>query len=263
MAKAPAQPAKGDATDRRNRPKRPSGTGTSSRCSKRTVPTNRLRYVAYGALFLLPRLALSQSGPCPAPDSLAPWIQVLRAWKTEIPGQWRHDSLRQVLLSMVAADQAARRDIGAHVGDSAYVRALIAGDSARAEAMKAVMDKFGLPGRALVGAAGADAAMLIVQHNAALQARALALATQLPPGQVSPEALAMLEDRLALSRGRPQRYGTQFTLGQDTIFRLAPVLDQPDLAARRERAGLPPMPLYVCWLEESGMRVDRRSLRPP
>jgi hypothetical protein len=163
---------------------------------------------------------------------------------------------------MAAADQAARRDLGARVGDSAYVRALISGDSARVEAMSAILDEFGLPGRALVGAAGADAAMLIVQHNAALQTRALALATQLPPAQVSPEALAMLEDRLAVSEGRPQRYGTQFTLGQDTTYRLAPVLDRPNLAARRARAGLPPMELYVCWLEESGMRVDRRSLRP-
>jgi hypothetical protein len=74
---------------------------------------------------------------------------------------------------MAAADQAARRDLGARVGDSAYVRALISGDSARVEAMSAILDEFGLPGRALVGAAGADAAMLIVQHNAALQTRAL------------------------------------------------------------------------------------------
>lgn len=220
----------------------------------------RLRCVAYGALLLIPRLAWPQPKPCPAPDSLASWIQVLRGWKTEVPGTWRHDSLRQVLLSMAAADQAARRDFGARVGDSTYARALFVDDSARAVAMRAILDHFGLPGRSLVGAAGADAAMLLVQHNAPLQSRALALATKLPPGQVSPEALAMLEDRVAVSAGRPQRYGTQFTLGPDTSFRLAPVLDPLNLAARRASAGLPPMPLYVCWLEESGMRVDRSSI---
>ena len=223
---------------------------------------NRIRCLVYGALCLLPRLAWPQSGPCPAPDSMAPWRQVLRAWKTEVPGMWRHDSLRQLLLTMAAADQAARRGFGARVGDSAYARALFTDDSVRAEAMRAILDEFGLPGRALVGAAGADAAMLLVQHNAPLQSRALALATQLPRGEVSPEALAMLEDRLAVSKERPQRYGTQFTLGPDTTLRLAPVLDLPNLAARRASAGLPPMPLYVCWLGESGMRVDRRSLPP-
>ena len=221
-----------------------------------------VRFAVGGALILLPGLASPQAVSCPEPDPQAPWIQVLRTWKTEVPGTWRHDSLRRVLVAMAAADQAARRDAGARIGDSASVRKVFVGDSVRADAMGAILDAFGLPGRSLVGAAGADAAMLVVQHNGRLQARVFTLARQLPPGEVSPEALAMLEDRLAVSEGRPQRYGTQFTLGRDSVYRFAPVLDPSTLATRRERSGLPPMPLYVCWLEESGMRVDRRSLPP-
>jgi hypothetical protein len=223
--------------------------------------TRHLRLL-FVAVLALPRLASSQAVKCPEPDSLAPWMQVLRTWKTEDAGGWRNDSLRQVLLDLAAADQAARREFGARAGDAAYARALMAEDSARAARVSRILDEFGLPSRALVGAAGADAAMLLVQHNGQLQSRALALAARLPRGQVSPEALAMLEDRIAVSEGRPQRYGTQFTLGADTTFRFAPVLEPATLAERRARAGLPPMPLYVCWLLESGMRVDRSSVPP-
>jgi hypothetical protein len=220
---------------------------------------SRIRLFVTCAMLLLPRNGLTQAISCPAPDSLAPWVQVLRTWKTEVPGQWTNDSLRRVLLAMADADQAARREFGARAGDSVFAKQLMADDSVRAKAMSAILDRFGLPGRSLVGAAGSDAAMLLVQHNGPLQARALTLANRLPAGQVSPEALAMLEDRLAVSEGRPQRYGTQFSLGPDTIFRLAPMAPVPDLAARRARAGLPPMSLYVCWLKESGMRVDAQA----
>jgi hypothetical protein len=165
-----------------------------------------------------------------------------------------------VLLALVEQDQAARAEFFTRAADSLYARQLTALDSTLAGEMTTILDRFGLPTKSLVGARGADAAMLIIQHNWPLQERALALAKTAPPDEVSPQALAMLEDRVLVHQGKPQRFGTQFTLSADGVFRFAPTDDVAGLDARRSAAGMPPLSQYVCILEEQGMRVDRRSL---
>lgn len=203
---------------------------------------------------------VSQIPICPPLDSTATWAQANRAWSQEAGQSWSNDSLRRVLLGLRDQDQSARTDFGFRFQDSVYVRQLTTLDSVLATTMAEILDRFGLPTRSMVGAAGSDAAMLIVQHNWSLQERVLALADALPLGQLSPQALAMLEDRVRVRQGKPQRFGTQFNAGTDGIFRFAATSELADLAARRAQAGLPPLTQYVCLLEEAGMRVDRSSL---
>jgi uncharacterized protein DUF6624 len=212
------------------------------------------------ALLACPAGLRGQEPRCPPLDSLAPWARVNRAWSVESDRGWSNDSLRHVLLALRDQDQAIRRDFGARVGDTAYARQLIALDSTLASTLTGILDRYGLPTRTLVGAAGADAAMLIVQHSWSLQLRVLALAEALPPGEISPQALAMLEDRVLVHQGQPQRYGTQFDMGSDQVFHFAATDDLPGLEARRARMGLPPFAQYVCLMEEAGMQIDRQSL---
>jgi hypothetical protein len=167
-----------------------------------------------------------------------------------------------VLLRLAEEDQSVRQEMGAHLRDSAYIRRQQLVDSALADTMSAILDRFGLPTRALVGAAGSDAAMLVVQHNERLQERVLALARSEPAGQISPEALSLLEDRVHVRKGEPQQYGSQFTIGPDGRLRFAPVADPATLDERRAKLGLMPMAQYVCLLEASGFRVDRATLPP-
>jgi len=202
----------------------------------------------------------AQQRACAPLDSTAAWARVNRAWSNESGLHWTNDSLRQVLVALEDRDQSARESFGAQATDTAYGRRLLALDSTLAESMRLILDRFGLPTRAMVGAKGSDAAMLIVQHNADLQAPVLAMAKAAPPGQISPQALAMLEDRLLVHEGKPQRYGTQFTLAPDGLFRFAPAAGVDRLEARRAKAGLPPFAQYVCMMEESGLRVDHGSL---
>jgi hypothetical protein len=206
------------------------------------------------------RHAAGQESPCSRLDTTASWAQVSRAWSSEAGLSWSNDSLRRVLLALGDRDQAPRREFGAHVGDTLYGRLLLSLDSILAAEMEVILDRFGLPTKSMVGAAGSDAAMLIVQHNWQLQERVLALAKAVPPGEISPEKLGMLEDRILVHQGKPQRFGTQFTAGANGMFRLAPVSDTAGLAALRSAAGMPPLAQYVCLLEEAGMPVDRRSL---
>lgn len=204
--------------------------------------------------------AFAQSSPCPPLDTTGTWARTNRAWSNESGLRWSNDSLRRVLLELVGRDQAAREDFGTRVTDSVYVRQLVSRDSSLAAAMATILDRFGLPTRSMVGPKGSDAAMLIVQHNWSLQERVLALAHSTPVGQISPEKLGMLEDRVLVHQSEPQRFGSQFTAGPDGIFRFAPLADTTKLDARRSAAGMPPMRAYVCMMEEAGMRVDRMSL---
>lgn len=208
------------------------------------------------------RRAGGQGPACPPLDSTAAWARVNRTWSLETGLRWSNDSLRHVLLQLAEEDQALRADFGARIGDSLYVRQLMRRDSSLATSMRVILDRFGLPTREMVGPAGSDAAMLIVQHNWPLQERVLALAKALPPGQISPDRLGMLEDRVLVHRGQRQLLGTQFTVGPNGLFRLEPILDTVGLDARRAASGMPPMRQYVCLLSEEGMRIDLGSLPP-
>jgi hypothetical protein len=203
-----------------------------------------------------------QAPPCPAIDTLAAWVRVSRAWSNETGLRWSNDSLRRVLLGLGDRDQALRAEYGARATDSSYIRSLMAHDSLLAAEMETILSRFGLPTRTMVGAAGTDAAMLIVQHNWSLQERVLALAKALPPGEVSAEKVGMLEDRILVHQGKPQRLGTQLTPGPDGVFRFAPISSPETLDARRSAVGMPPMRQYLCMIEEAGLRVDRTSLPP-
>ena len=195
-------------------------------------------------------------------DSLAPWAVVSRAWSRESGTTWSHDSLRRVLLALEREDQEQRRDFAAHATDSAFLRRMQDVDLRTSAVVKEILDRFGLPTRSTVGAAGASALFLVVQHSASLQGRVLELAKRAPPGEVPPASVAMLEDRLLTNSGKPQVYGTQFSMGPEGMWRFAPVADPGGVAARREMAGLPPFDVYVCLIEEGGPRVDRRTLPP-
>jgi hypothetical protein len=204
----------------------------------------------------------AQDRHCPPVDTTASWAQVNRAWSNETNLHWRNDSLRSVLLALREQDQAARADFRAHINDTLYLREMQGTDSIIAGHMAVILDHFGLPTRSMVGAAGADAAMLIVQHSWPLQERVLALATGMPLGEISFQSMALLEDRVLVHQGKAQRFGTQFTFGSDGLARFDPVSDTADLDARRATAGMPPLDQYVCVLEAAGMHIDHGSLPP-
>ncbi len=207
-----------------------------------------------------PVLLWAQHAGCPLPNPNDRWQQVGRAWKNEIGLRWSNDSLRGVLLGLRARDQSARADFAARMTDSSYVRDLMALDSAIGARVHTILDRFGFPTRAMVGAAGVDAMMLVVQHSEALQDRVFEAVRNLPEEQVAPDARAMLEDRVRARRGEPQRFGSHLNIGRDSVLRFAPTADVDGLEVRRAGAGLPPISLYVCWLQSNGYRIDSASV---
>jgi hypothetical protein len=96
-----------------------------------------------------------------------------------------------------------------------------------------------------VGSDGAEAAWLIVQHAIAcpgLQRRALdELKAAARRGEVPLWQSAMLEDRIRVFEGRPQRYGTQLDWDADGQLSPLPIEEHTGLDERRRSVGLRPL----------------------
>lgn len=144
---------------------------------------------------------------------------------------------------MAAEDLRVRRELAESgalfEGYHPRMRAVHDGHAAR---LAAILDDHGWPGRHRVGPEGAEAAWLIVQHaiaHPALQRRVLgALEAAAAQGDVPAHQPAMLEDRIRILEGRPQRYGTQFDWNAAGELSPLPIEDPEGVEARRRAVGL-------------------------
>jgi hypothetical protein len=94
--------------------------------------------------------------------------------------------------------------------------------------------------RSAYGDKAAAAAFNIVQHaDLPLQERVLPLIAPLVKrGEIDGQSYGMMFDRVAISHGRPQTYGTQFRC-DDGKWRPYPILDPEHLDARRATLAFP------------------------
>jgi hypothetical protein len=166
---------------------------------------------------------------------------------------WVDEELRRELLARAEEDQRVRRLVPPAKGE--YVIRLpdeAAREWERVDAentrwLAGLVAARGWPGRTLAGPDGADAAWLLAQHadrDPELQRTFLeALRGAVAGGDASPGNLAYLEDRVRIADGRPQLYGTQFTV-TDGELRPSPIEDPQHLDERRAEAGLDPFAAY-------------------
>jgi len=156
-------------------------------------------------------------------------------WSWARPGVRALPELRAELLRRAGEDQDARerRDWPAV--------ALV--EAASASWLRPVVDVYGWPGRAAVGADGAHAAWVLAQHAPLdLQLHCLPLlAAAVLVDDAEPVCLAYLVDRVLACKGRPQLFGTQYATGGRGLVRCT--VDHPDrVRDRQRRLGLPPFP---------------------
>lgn len=158
----------------------------------------------------------------------------------------RNDTMRRELLEMAAADHRLRERLEAdgslYEGYHPEMETLHRCHAAR---LAIVLDETGWPGISLVGEDGAEAAWFIAQHAISepeFQRRCLRLLqAAAAAGDVPAWQPAMLEDRVRMFEGRPQRYGTQ--LEPDDAGNMHPYwLEDPEqVEARRREVGLEPL----------------------
>ena len=183
----------------------------------------------------------------------------------------RLPDIRDELVMRVAKDQAARKaqinwtadhgvdgiiDESLLSDEEMVVHARLQAEVARIDAentawLKMVVDEQGWLKYSDVGADGAGAALLIVQHADAdpnFQRRCLDLMTAIPESEVSQQKVAYLTDRVLLAEGKNQIYGTQFAV-RDGEWVPGSIEDEENVDARRAKVGLPPLDEYKAMFE--------------
>ena len=153
----------------------------------------------------------------------------------------KEPALRLELLKRMKEDQRIRLEPNPNISEWTRI------DADNTAFMKKVIDKHGWPGKSLVGADGALAAFLLVQHapDHAFQERCLVLIRKaVEQDEARAPDMALLTDRVLVHAGKPQRYGSQFHTvdGQSVPF---PIEDEANVDARRKEVGLGPLAEYA------------------
>lgn len=113
-------------------------------------------------------------------------------------------------------------------------------DQVNTARLKEIVAEIGWPTVSMVGAEASSAAWLLAQHapdDLEFMQRCLELMRQAAPGEVKLSNIALLDDRVRIIQGRPQRYGTQFRdLGNG--WEPFPIEDPERVDERRAAMGL-------------------------
>jgi hypothetical protein len=121
-------------------------------------------------------------------------------------------------------------------------------DSVNLKIVTDIIDKNGWLGQEEIGGEGADALFLVIQHaDLNTQKKYLPIMREaVTNGKAVPQYLAMLEDRVLISQGKKQIYGSQVETDKNTqklIF--FPIEDESNVNKRRTSVGLPPIEEYA------------------
>ncbi len=111
-----------------------------------------------------------------------------------------------------------------------------------------IIDTYGWLGANTIGNKGNSALFLVIQHsNSTTQEKYLPIMREaVKNGKANGVELALLEDRVALSQGKKQLYGSQIRKNESTgKYELSPIEDEINLNKRRTSIGLEPIEKYV------------------
>lgn len=137
-------------------------------------------------------------------------------------------------------------------------------DASNLESLLNMLPNEGWFWRSRYGDKASNAAFHIVQHSdLATQKRFLPVLEPLvAKNEVDGQNAALMSDRVAISEGRRQRYGSQFRCdgGKNRPY---PIEDEAGLNARRAEAGMPPFYEYKARMQLQPNCPQTRSPPPP
>ena len=168
-----------------------------------------------------------------------------------------NETLREKLLAMRAKDARVREELAA-AGElfDGYNPAMERVHLKNARELERMIDEHGgRLGKSLVGADGADAAWLIVQHAISLpefSRRCLNLIEKaVAENEAEPYQAAYLCDRISFFENRPQRYGTQSDWNADGVMGVWTLEDAGKVNDYRRAVGLEPLESLTWENEET------------
>jgi hypothetical protein len=197
------------------------------------------------ALFCLPACLLAQT--------FEQHLEQEVAKLEEKHGSGTSRELKRRLNAMAKRDQAVRTPtyVTGNVSE-VLVRRQQQTDDRLTRELKQIVARDGWPTIRLVGLEASENAALVLVHSRdhdfqrSLLRR---LQTLVEQGEILGSSVALLTDKILISEGKPQRFGTQFDWTNKTI-RMLPVEDQAHLDERRAKYLLPPMAEYTKTLQQ-------------
>lgn len=131
-------------------------------------------------------------------------------------------------------------------------------DRQNAQTLMTIIERFGWPTREMVGIKAVQGAYIAVQHaghDSSFQSNCLSLIQQqVDQGELPGAFLALMTDRVTVSRGEPQIFGTQMTMAPDEfgVMRAIPsaaIWQSEDLDDRRAALGMPAHTRFIEAIE--------------
>lgn len=134
-------------------------------------------------------------------------------------------------------------------------------DARNVARLREIVEEHGWPRLSEVGETAAGGAFLILQHaDVEVQKEYLPLAqAAVAAGEMRPADLALLEDRILLHEGKPQKYGSQFTRDAEGKPSLWPIEDEEHVDERRVDVGLQPLADYLERVGLGHLRGDAKG----
>lgn len=163
-----------------------------------------------------------------------------------VPVTQPNSVLRDELLAMAREDQRIRREWIKKPDDSTIKAEAVAIDQRNQARIVEIVERYGWPGRSLVGEKASGAAWTLLQHSSMeILHRYLPLmeaAARL--GELDWSLVATTIDRMRINEGKPQVYGTQFRR-ENGEWVPYPIEDEPSVDERRKSVGLQPLAEYA------------------
>jgi hypothetical protein len=181
-------------------------------------------------------IAFAQDAPkAPSPPvTLSPERAALKA---ELEAMLETDQKHRRLLSN-AVDEIERAKLW---GDQTSI------DKANQARIEEIVKTYGWPGKKEFGQKAATAAFLVIQHSTPEMMRRYLpiLQNAMENGDADKQSFAMLDDRVRMHEGRPQRYGSQIRGNRDTKMTFWQIEDEESVDKRRAEMGLEPLAEYA------------------
>lgn len=176
----------------------------------------------------------------------------------------RHPEDAKTLVALADEDQRVRAElVAAGTLWDGYHPVMEAVHRRNAERLREIIDRIGWPVATLVGDGAAEAAWLVAQHAIGepdFQRRCLrAIEVAVAAGDAPPWQAAMLDDRIRVFEGRPQRYGTQLEADEDGVMHACTLEDPERVEELRASVGLEPLADRLAREPRSPPPADRAA----
>jgi hypothetical protein len=126
------------------------------------------------------------------------------------------------------------------------VREMQIADSVNLIEIQDILQTYGFPSKTIVGTNN-SVIWLVIQHSDVEFQKAYypMLRQAAEEGELSWDNIALLEDRIAMHEGRPQRYGSQVVENSEGELVIYTLLDKDSVDIWRAAVGLPPLEEYA------------------